>query len=531
MTQDPIARWWHDAIFYQIYPRSFQDSNGDGIGDLAGIISRLDYLKWLGVDGIWLNPITRSPDDDFGYDVSDYMNVQPVLGDLQTLDRLIEAASSRDMRIVLDIVPNHTSDRHPWFEDARSSRQAEHRDWYVWADPRPDGSPPNNWLSGFGGSAWELDAATGQYYLHQFLPSQPDLNWWNPDVRDAFDDVLRFWFGRGVAGFRIDTAHLVIKDEQLRDNPLAGPDVHVAQRRLGQFPLWNSNQPEVHDIWRRWRAVSREYEPERALIGETWVFDPDSLARYYGDDDELHMNFNFLLVLADFAPRALRQVVESTQRSLGEISWPAWTGSNHDVSRFPTRWCEDDPARVRLALVMLLTLRGSPFIYYGDELGRGDVNVPAERAADPLARRFAGQRRSRDPERTPMVWSSEPGAGFTEPSVEPWLPFGDLSLNVEAQEGDPTSTVSLCRDLIRLRRGSADLRAGGYSSVASPEGVWAYRRGSATLIALNFSDRQITMGGERGRVQISSHREHDGALVDGDLVLQPAEGVVIGRLP
>ncbi|HKA09845.1 MAG TPA: alpha-amylase family glycosyl hydrolase [Candidatus Dormibacteraeota bacterium] len=527
MTEAPVNQWWRDAVVYQIYPRSFQDTDGDGVGDLAGVTNSLEYLSWLGVDAVWLTPITASPDDDFGYDVSDYYSVQPVLGDLASVDRLLEAAGQCGIRVILDIVPNHTSDRHPWFKDARASREAAHRDWYVWAGPSRDGSLPNNWLSVFGGPAWEHDSATGEFYLHQFLPSQPDLNWWNPQVRDEFDRILRFWFDRGVAGFRVDTANKVVKDSLLRDNPPVGPADHALARRLGQRPAWTSSQPEVHEIWRRWRAVCREYEPERMLVGETWLFDLDEVARYYGADDELHLNFNIPFVDADFSAEALRKVVDQTEAALGRSRWPVWTASNHDVSRFPSRWCGGDPRLIRMGLTVLLTLRGTPFLYYGDELGMTDVAVPDDRTADPLSRRMPGQHRGRDPERTPMLWRHGPGAGFTDPDVEPWLPLGNSDISVEQQRDDRASTLRLCRDLIGLRRESHDLRAGGYVSLDAPDGVWIYRRGIGTVVALNFRDEEVRVRGVRGRVLIASDRGHDGSDVTGVLKLGPAEAVIV----
>ena len=304
------AAWWRDGVLYQIYVRSFADSNGDGIGDLRGVIEHLDHLGWLGVDGVWLSPVNPSPDLDWGYDVSDYRDVHPDLGDPRTLDELVGEAGSRGIRILLDLVPNHTSDRHPWFVDARSSRDAAHRDWYVWADPRADGSPPNNWRSVFGGSAWELDPTTGQYFLHNFLPEQPDLNWWNEQVRGEFDDILRFWFDRGIAGFRIDVANGLIHDPELRDNPAATEDDPPEIRRRGQRQVYNLNRPEVHEIYRGWRTIADGYDPHRILVAETWVFEPEQLARFYGTgDDELHLCFNFSLVFSDFRAEALGGVV------------------------------------------------------------------------------------------------------------------------------------------------------------------------------------------------------------------------------
>jgi alpha-glucosidase len=526
---EPAHPWWRHAVVYQVYSRSFQDSDGDGIGDLDGIAGRLGHLRWLGVDAIWLTPITASPDDDLGYDVSDYLAVHPALGDLAAADRLLAEARRLGVRVLLDVVPNHTSDCHPWFVDSRSSRRAAHRGWYVWADPRPDGSPPNNWTSVFGGSAWQPDAATGQSYLHQFLPNQPDLNWWTPAVRDEFERILRFWFGRGVAGFRIDSANRVIKDRRLRDNPPLGPNDHPLERRLGQRPVWTSNRPEVHELWRRWRAISREYEPERLLVGETWFHDLPTLADYYGDDDELHLNFNFPFLHAPFDPVALRDVVERTEAALGPARWPAWTAGSHDISRFPTRWCCGDTRLARLALVMLLTLRGTPFLYYGDELGMVDVEVPADRAVDRLSHRFPDMGRGRDPERTPMPWHDGPGAGFTAPGVEPWLPVGDSALNVAAQREDPASTLSLSRDLLALRRSSADLLEGDYRSLEAPERVWAYRRGDGTAVALNFGAEEVAVPGVRGRVTLSSDRARQGVAAAGELRLAPAEAAIVQR--
>ena len=304
------ATWWREGVLYQIYVRSFADSDGDGTGDLQGVIDHLDHLEWLGVDGIWLSPITPSPDRDWGYDVSGYRDVHPELGDLATLDRLVADAASRGIRVILDLVPNHTSDLHPWFVDARSSRDAEHRGWYVWRDPRPDGSPPNNWRSVFGGLAWELDEPTGQYYLHNFLVEQPDLDWWNEDVRREFEEILRFWFDRGIAGFRIDVANGLIKDRALRDNPAATDDDPEDVRRRGQRPVYNLNRPEVHEIYRDWRGIADAFDPARILVGETWIFDLPEVARFYGETgDELHLCFNFSFMFADLEADALRAIV------------------------------------------------------------------------------------------------------------------------------------------------------------------------------------------------------------------------------
>jgi alpha-glucosidase len=512
--------WWRDAVLYQIYPRSFADSNGDGIGDLRGIVQRLSYLEWLGVDGIWLNPTMPSPNVDWGYDVGDHCDVHPDLGTLDDLDDLVAEAGRRGIRVLLDLVPNHTSDRHPWFEDARSSRSARHRDWYVWADGKGDGSPPNNWLSAFGGPAWTFDDHTRQWYLHNFAAEQPDLNWWNDEVRDAFDDILRFWAARGVAGFRIDVANSLIHDAQLRDNPPAGDEDDPWARRRGQSPVYNANRPEVHEIYRRWRRIAEGYDPPLVLLGEAWVWDIARWAKFFGDDDELQLLFDFRYLDAPFGT-GLRNTVAETRAALPPSALAALAGSNHDVIRFPTRWCDDDPARVRLALLALLTLRGTPFLYYGDEIGMPDVPVPEDRVRDVATP-------SRDPARTPMQWADEPGGGFTAPGVEPWLPFGDLvRCNAAAQRSDESSILEVCRNLIAFRRTSEDLRRGDYQEHASPPGVWAWRRGERTVVAINFGERDAVVGGCEGSVAVATDREREGERISGGLRLRPNEGVIV----
>jgi alpha-glucosidase len=522
---DDAVRWWREGVFYQIYPRSFADSNGDGIGDLRGVIERLDYLEWLGVTGIWLTPVTESPNHDWGYDVSNYTSVHPELGTLDDVDELVAGAAGRGIKILLDFVPNHTSSQHEWFVDARSSVTSSHRDWYVWADPKPDGSPPNNWLSVFGGDAWEYDEASGQYYLHNFLNTQADLNWWNEDVRAAMDDVLRFWYERGIAGFRIDVAHAVIKDKELRDNLPAGPEDDPRVRWLGQLQTYSMNQPEVHDVIRRWRELSDSFDPPRILVGETFLFDLAEVAKYYGQGDELHMAFNFPFMFAPFEARTLREIVELTESLLDPLAWPVWTGSNHDVLRFPSRWCRGDDRKVRMALMMLLTLRGTPFLYYGDEIGMPNTDLDYEDVVDPVGRRFWADDRGRDPARTPMQWSDEPGAGFTAAGTRPWLPFGDLrSANVASQRGDQGSVLSLVRSLIELRSELSDLTAGDYASLESPESVWIYRRGENTIVALNFSDEEVQLEPD-GTIRLRTAAAPRGR----GLRLSPWEGAVLSR--
>jgi len=530
---DVAASWWRDGVFYQIYPRSFADTDGDGVGDLRGIIDRLDHLEWLGVAGLWLNPTMPSPNEDWGYDVADFTAVHPELGTMEDLEELVAEAGRRGMRVLLDLVPNHTSDRHAWFQDALRGRDAPHRDFYVWADAAPDGSPPNNWESSFGGPAWTLDEASGQYYLHNFLPTQPDLNWWNEEVREAFDEILRFWFERGIAGFRIDVTHGIVKDRELRDDPAATPEDHPLVQARGLKQQFSMNRPEVHDVLRRWRALADAAEPKRILVGETYVLDLDQLVPFYGNgEDELNLAFNFLFVHAAFEAEEMRTVVEGVEARLPATSWPVWTGSNHDAGRLATRWAQGDAARARLALMMLICLRGTPFLYYGDEIGLPDVPLDPADALDPVPRRTGKAERNRDPCRTPMQWSAEPGAGFTEAGVRPWLPIGDAaSCNVAAQREDRGSPLHLTRDLIALRAAEPDLRGGGYETLPAPDGAWAWRRGEGHAVALNLSGAEVTVPDLRGRVAIATERARDGEQVEGSLALGPWQGAVVALEP
>ncbi len=466
------VEWWQDAVVYQIYPRSFADGNGDGFGDLSGLIERLDYLEWLGIDAVWLSPITPSPNVDWGYDVSDYTAVDPDFGTLEDLDRLIVEARPRGIRVLLDIVPNHTSDRHPWFR--------ERPGFYVWAD-----RIPNNWRRAFGtGPAWTFDPDRGRFYLHNFAPEQPDLDWWNPAVRKEFERILRFWLDRGVAGFRIDVANALVKDRELRDDVPASPSDPLPVRRGGLRHVHSMNRPETHEVLKGWRAICEAYDPPRVLLGETYVFEPDLLAAYYGSgDDELNLAFDFALTHARLEAAPLRAAVEAIEAHLPvPTALPAWTGSNHDAGRLATRWAGGDERRARLALMMLLTLRGVPVLYMGDELALEDGAVPPERVrdvADP----------PRDPCRTPFPWT---GAGAEWRN--PWLPFTPTGRNVADERADQGSTLHFTRELIARRRELA----GGYTSLPSPPGVWLYRRGSGHSVALNLSDRQqrITVEGE-----------------------------------
>ena len=489
-------RWWRDAVLYQVYPRSFSDANGDGIGDLAGVTERLEYLEWLGVDAVWLNPIHPSPNVDWGYDVSDYTGIHPDLGTLADLDRLVSESNARGIRVLLDLVPNHTSARHPWFR--------ERPDFYVWAD-----EVPNNWESIFGGgSAWTYDDERGQYYLHNFAAQQPDLNWWNPEVAPEFERILRFWFDRGVAGFRIDVAHAIYKDRELRDDPVI-PGLGM-RRRYSMF------RPETHDILQSWRTLAETYDPPRLLLGEAYSLDVEQWAGYFGEQgDELDLAFAFMLTHADLDAAQMRTIVAEVEAALPADAWPCWTGSNHDIGRLATRWADGDDARVRCALMMLLTLRGTPCLYYGDELGLTAGEVPKNRILDVA-------QPSRDPGRTPMPWTAEGGWH------DPWLPLSDTSRNVEEQRDERDSTLQFTRDLIALRRRLASLREGVYAELPAPTGAWAWTRGDDIVVALNLGSELVEIDGIDGSIELSSNRARDGEHVDS-LTLMPFEGAIIQR--
>ena len=512
--------WWREAVLYQVYPRSFADANGDGIGDLRGLTGRLDYLAWLGIDGIWLNPTYPSPNADWGYDVADYYDVHPELGTLADLDELVAAAGRRGIRVLLDLVPNHTSDRHTWFVESRSRRDSARRSWYVWADPKEDGSPPNGLMSTFGGPAWTLDEATGQHYLHSFLAEQPDLDWLNPDVRREFERIVRFWLDRGIAGFRIDVVHKTVKPRRVREAIAVSP----------ADPTPPADPDELHALLREWRVLADAYGHQPVLLGETHVPEVAQMVAFYGTgEDELHLAFNFPFVYAPFAAGPLSRVVATTERALPQAAWPVWTGSNHDAGRLASRWCGGDERKARCALLILLALRGTPVLYYGDEIGLTDVDVPRERLLDPVGVRGWPEKPGRDPCRTPMQWEAAPGAGFTAAGVEPWLPLGDAAAcNVADQRGDPRSTLSFCRDLLALRRSWPSLRSGPYAPVASRGPVWAWRRGEDCIVAVNLGERHSRLDVESGTVALHTRREREGERLY-ELRLAPWEGVIVRR--
>jgi alpha-glucosidase len=519
--------WWHGSVLYQLYVRSWQDADGDGYGDLRGLLSRLDHLEWLGVDAIWLSPTMPSPDTDWGYDVSDYTDVHPELGSLADLDELIAAAGQRGMRVLLDLVPNHTSSAHAWFVDALTGRDAEYREYYVWADPAADGGPPNNWIDAAGQPAWTLDRASGQYYLHNFLATQPDLNWWLPAVHEEFRQILEFWFSRGVAGFRIDVAHGLYKDAQLRDNPPVTSDDPL-EGRFGLQPVYNFNRPEVHGVYRDWRKLADSYDPARLLLGETWVREPAELAKFYGDNDELQLGFNFPFVFASFTAAGLAGVVAQTLADLPEGSCPVWTASNHDVGRFASRWCGGDEQQTRLALLILATLPGAMVLYYGDEIGMPDFEVPPELRRDVMTQSQDGPHGNRDRARTPMQWDVTASAGFTT-STHPWLPVGDAaSCNVAAQREDPGSVLRLCQSLLALRKAEVGGQIAQYRELAVDGGLWAYQVGGLTVLA-NLSAEPVTWTGEPGEVLLATGGSDSGSAWSAGsagITLSPWSGLI-----
>lgn len=484
--------WWKTGVIYQIYPRSFQDSNGDGIGDLPGILSRLDYLADLGVDALWLSPINPSPMYDFGYDVSDYRGIAPEFGTLEDFQALLAEAHRRGIRILLDLVLNHTSHLHPWFVESSSRRDNPKRHWYIWHDgkPTPSGrrAPPNNWLGVFGGRAWEWHEPTGQFYLHSFLPQQPDVNWRNPELRAAMFAVMRYWLELGVDGFRLDVVNWFIKDDRWRDNPLK---LFGGLRPYEwQHHLYDKDRPETLEIMREIRQIADAYGG--FTVGEVFTpppGNPELVAAYYDRGRGLHMAFNFAFTYCPWKAESFAKAIERFEKALSPDDWPNYTLSNHDQPRSFSRYGNSLP-RAKVAAAMLLTLRGTPFLYYGEEIGMSNTPIPRTRLQDPLGRKYWPFHPGRDPVRTPMQWSAEPNAGFS--STEPWLPVNPLypSVNVAAQQNDPASLLHWYKALLRLRKSEPALRLGSYERLPAEQAVLCYERQlgeDRILVALNFS--------------------------------------------
>jgi len=518
--------WWQDGVIYQVYPRSFADDNQDGLGDLRGITAYLDYLAGLGVSALWLSPFYPTPDRDFGYDISDYTDVDPRFGTLADFDELVAQAHRRGIRIVLDLVLNHTSDRHPWFHESRSSRDNPKADWYIWKD-----AIPNNWQAVFGGPAWTYSPERGQYYYHMFLAEQPDVNWRNPEVRQAMLDVVRFWLERGADGFRLDVFNVYFKDDKFRSNPSKW-GLRLFDR---QKHIYDLDRPEMVPLLQELRQLLDSY-PERYAVGETFESTPQKIARYAGPNG-LHAAFNFALTMSPFAPATLLRHLEDEYEyevERGHGIWPVHVLSNHDVVRTATRygWGEDD-ARVKVMMALLLTQRGTPFLYYGEELGMRDIRLRRGEIMDPPGKKYWPFYRGRDGCRSPMQWNAGPNAGFS--TKQPWLPVHTdyLWRDVEEQDKHPGSMLNFTRALIRLRREQPALRRGGFRALKeAPHGTLVYLREAgdeAILVALNFRNRPLpaSLPGRRWETLLSTRQVEGRDLGSGELELGPYEACLL----
>lgn len=575
-------QWWQTGVIYQIYPRSFQDTDGDGVGDLRGITARLDYLTGLGVDAIWISPFYPSPMADFGYDVANYTGVDPLFGTMEDFDALLAAAHARRLRVILDFVPNHSSDQHPWFLESRSSRESTKRDWYLWHDAAPPGDDwkpareryPNNWMSHFGGPAWAWDEKTGQFYMHSFLKQQPDLNWRNPEVREAMYGAMRFWLAKGVDGFRMDVLWLLIKDAEFRNNP-PNPEYHGGMHDFAAtLPVYNSNRPETHEVVAEMRGLMDSYGPtlpepvdaesmrggtmaereaasHRVLIGEIYLPLPE-LVQYYGtparrgpaelpapETQELNganLPFNFHLIQTQWNAAAIAEIIRNYERLLPPGGWPNYVLGNHDQKRLASRV---GTRQARAAAMLLLTLRGTPTMYYGDELEMEDVPIAADQVRDPAEKNEPGKGRGRDPERSPMLWVNAPNAGFTTPEATPWLPLEKdwPTKNASAQRAEAKSMLALYRRLLALRRQHDTLHAGAIAEVTAEGDVLRYRRvglpeGESTdfQVLLNLGNEEATVRSAGGTVVLTTLLDGAGARVgdnDAGVTLEAGEGLLI----
>jgi len=518
--------WWQRGAIYQLLVPSFLDTDGDGLGDLDGVTARLDYLEWLGVNAIWLSPCYPSPLKELGYDVSDYCNIEPRFGSLQAFDRLLGEAHRRELRVILDWVGNHTSAQHPWFRESRSSRASPQRNWYLWRDAQSDGSPPNNWVSVFGGSVWQWDAATSQYYLHTFLDSQPDLNWREPQVRAAIFDAMKFWLDRGVDGFRLDAAPLFFKDPEWRDNP-PNPNYRAGELPDStQLPKYTRNQPGLHELFVELRALVASYHSDRVLLGEFYVPTEELVTFYGARAPELHLPLNLSWTWSKWQADAIGPMIADYQANVAGRGWPTTTLDTHDQPRIAARAGVE---QARVAALLLLTQRGTPTLYYGDEIGMRGVDIPSEQAVDPQGRRTG---RNRDPTRTPMQWSDDTYAGFS--TVEPWLPVGvdRATANVATQSHDAGSLLTLNRRLLELRAREPVLQGGVQELREAAAGLVAYRRGDErrflVVANLTHSPTDYDLRGDgAGRVVLSTFLDREGERVADQLRVRSDEGLLI----
>lgn len=547
-TRASKVPWWKHAVFYEIYPRSFKDSDGDGVGDLNGITSKLDYLASLGVDAVWITPFYPSPQVDFGYDVSDYESVDPQFGTLADFDRLVREAHRRRIKVIIDFVLNHTSDQHPFFKESRASKTDPKRDWYIWHDSAGDGARPNNWSSSFGPVAWTLDEKTGQFYYHYFYPQQPELNWRNPEVERRMFETVRFWLKRGADGFRLDAVNYLFEDPRLRDNPVL-PELRpgTTTGEHLQEKKYNRDLPEVQDVMVRLRAFNDRVNPESVLIGEAYVPKWEELMRYYGPaNNGVHLPFNFFLIMEPARTKldanVFRSVIEASEKAL-QGRWTTYVLSNHDNPRHFDRYGDGkhNDLIAKLTATMLLTLRGSPFLYYGEEIGMTTTEPKTiDEVRDPVGRRYWPANKGRDGERTPMQWDSSAHSGFTTGS--PWLPVppSASTRNVATAERDPNSILSFYKQLIALRRRTPALLDGVYATVESDPRIFAYKRstlGQTVIVALNMSGERRTFklpspmrtGPFVYNVMLSNTpRPETRVFAAGELSLAPFEAVILG---
>ncbi|MBP7603411.1 MAG: alpha-glucosidase [Spirochaetes bacterium] len=530
--------WWKHGVIYQIYPRSFYDSNGDGIGDIRGIIEKLDYLEWLGVDAVWLSPVNKSPMYDFGYDISDFRKIDPLFGTDRDFDRLISESHRRGIRIIMDLVINHTSHLHLWFVQSRSSRSNPKRDWYIWVDG-VKGRPPNNWRAAFGGSAWEWDRETGQYYLHSFLKEQPDVNWRNAELKKAMFGEVAYWLDRGVDGFRLDVVNWYVKDKKFRDNPYVRGLSYAPRPYDLQEHIFDRNRKRTHRILKEFRSLLDSY-PERMAVGEVFSpppGDPELSASYLGDgEDELHLVFDFSLLYSKWSGRKFLKTARKWLALVPEDGWPCHVLSNHDQVRHISRYARGGytDARARVAATFLLTLKGTPFIYYGEEIGMMEARIRRSDMRDPAGKKYWPFYRGRDGARTPMQWNGGHAAGFT--AGRPWLPVhrGYRSVNVEEQREEPGSLLNFYRRLILLRRSVRALGHGEWVQARKArDGVVAWYRlyeGEKVLVVMNFTRRRKRLmleSGEPWEILISTHRAPDGPIVSLPGELAPYEATVM----
>lgn len=527
-------KWWQKGIIYQVYPRSFLDSNGDGVGDIRGIEKKINYFVELGINAIWVCPFFPSPMKDFGYDISNYCGVDPIFGTMKDFQRLVKSCHANELKVIIDLVPNHTSDQHPWFLESRKDIDSPKRDWYIWKDPQSDGSPPNNWLSVFGGPAWEYDKQTSQYYFHQYLSCQPDLNYENPEVLKAILRVMIFWLNEGVDGFRVDVIGRLKVDPLFRDEPLnAAWNGEWEYQKL--LPIYTYNLPEVHQIVKEFRRVIDKYN-DRVLIGELNFLGIKDVISYYGDNnDECHMPFNFQLIHHDWTASTLKITIDEYERYLPKDAWPNWVIGNHDWHRMASRIGNE---KYRLAIMLLLTLRGTPIWYYGDEIGLESIDIPIDKIQDPWAKNNPkiAKKINRDPARTPMQWDASINSGFCPPSIKPWLPISSdyQERNVDNLQRDPNSVLNFTKKLIHLRNENISLYSGKYEAIDCGDiDILAFKRISENrkifFIYLNFSilKKNIKLNEETVlKAEVSTKNINCNDHTSQNIILHPFEGKV-----